>query len=59
MKSDSSYFARRCYDEWVAARAAVGVVAQARHVDLAIRYEELALRADPRYAAPPADFYGD
>jgi hypothetical protein len=59
MKSDPKYFARRCSDEWAAARSAVGTVAQARHVDLAIRYEELALRAGVRFAAPPPDFYDD
>jgi len=59
VKSDLKYFARRCYEEWVAARSAVGTIAQARHVDLAIRYEELALKADARFSAPPADFYDD
>ena len=53
VKSDLKYFARRCYEEWVAA------IAQARHVDLAIRYEELALKADAQFSAPPADFYDD
>jgi hypothetical protein len=59
MNSDPNYFARRCKDEWVAARAAVGTIAQARHVDLAIRYEELASKADARFVAPPADFFDD
>jgi hypothetical protein len=46
MEPDQNYFARRSREEWTAARLAIDPTAQSRHVDLAVRYEELAVRED-------------
>ena len=46
MEADSSYFARRSEQEKAAAQSALDPIAQCAHLELAMRYDQLAEAAE-------------